>query len=103
MNKKVWIAITVLVWLVALATWRGRCMQAWFAYGIAVRTCPDGELRQTAELDARSLGRGVTGTVALRALASYTIGAADRDLRAEMPHVREIALSLTGGKLDRPL
>jgi hypothetical protein len=103
MNKKVWIAITVLVWLVALATWPGRCEQAWFAYGIAVRTCPDGELRQTAELDALSLGRGVTGTVALRASASYAIGAADRDLSAVLPHVRSIALSLTGGKLDRPL
>ena len=25
MTKRLWIAITVLVWNVALATWRGRC------------------------------------------------------------------------------
>ncbi|HEX8113182.1 MAG TPA: MG2 domain-containing protein, partial [Kofleriaceae bacterium] len=102
MNKKVWIAITVLVWLVALVTWPRRCEQAWFAYGIAVPACPDGELRQTAELDALELGRGVAGTVALRAFAYYTTRA-NLDRRAVVPHVRSIALSLTAGKLDRPL
>jgi hypothetical protein len=102
MNKKVWIAITVLVWLVGLATWPHRCEPAWFAYGIAVRACPDGELRQTAELQA-DLGRGIAGTVALRAFAHYTTNEADANERAAVPRVRSIALTLTGDKLTRPL
>ncbi len=105
MNKKVWIAITVLVWIVGLATWPRRCEHAWFAYGITVRACPDGELRQTAELDAQGLGRGIPGTVGLRALAHYTTREADRDQRAVVPHIGAIALTLTvtGDKLTRPL
>src|SRR3954470_13468690 len=102
MNKKVWIAITVLVWLVGLATWPHRCEPAWFAYGIAVPACPDGELHQTAELQA-DLGRGIAGTVALRAFAHYTTNEADADERAAVPRVRSIALTLTGDKLTRPL
>jgi hypothetical protein len=103
MNKKVWIAITVLVWIVALATWRPRCEQAWFAYGIDARACPDGELRQTAELDVAGLGRGAQGTAWLRAVAHYTTRESDSDERAVVPHVRSIALSLSGDKLPRSL
>ena len=79
MNKKVWIAITVLVWIVGLATWPHRCERAWLAYGITARACPDGELRQTGELHAQDLGRGIAGTVGLRAVAHYTSRDADRD------------------------
>ncbi|HEX3757554.1 MAG TPA: MG2 domain-containing protein [Kofleriaceae bacterium] len=103
MHKRLWIAITVLVWLVALATWERRCAPAWLAYGISVRACPDGDLRQTAELDAAGLGREVAGEVALRAIAHYTTRDADRDQRAVVRHVGAIALSLTGGGQDRPL
>jgi hypothetical protein len=103
MNKKVWIAITVLVWIVGLATWPRRCERTWLAYGITARACPDGELRQTGELDAQDLGRGIAGTVALRAFAHYTAREADRDQRAAVPHIGSIALTLTGDKLTRPL
>ena len=103
MNKKVWIAITVLAWIVGLATWPRRCEPAWLAYGITARACPDGELRQTAELDARDLGRGVAGTVALRVFAHYTTDGANLDWRAAVPHVGSIALTLTGDQRTRPL
>src|ERR1044071_3689196 len=99
MTKKAWIAITVLVWIVALATWRNRCEQAWFAYGIAVRACPDGEPRQTAELHVAGLQRRATGQVYLRAIAHYTTADADSDDRAMVPQVSDIALALTGAKL----
>lgn len=103
MHKKVWIAITVLVWLVALVTWQRRCAPAWLAYGISLPACPDGALRQTAELDAAGLGRGTAGEVSLRAIAHFTTRDADRDDRAVVRHVEAIALSLTGGGQDRPL
>ena len=104
MNKKLWIAVAVLVWIAALATWRARCEEAWLRYGIDVAACPDGELRQTAELSVGGLRRGAPGRVALRAIAHYTTRAADRDLGAVVPQVTGIALSLTGGKLAaRPL
>jgi hypothetical protein len=104
MTKKAWIAIAVLVWLLALGTWRARCDQAWFAYGISVAACPDGELHQTAELDVTGLRRGAAGHVALRAIAHYTTADADRDERVVLPGVGDIALALTGPKLAaRPL
>ncbi|HEX7837358.1 MAG TPA: MG2 domain-containing protein [Kofleriaceae bacterium] len=103
-NKKVWIAITVGVWLVALASWRGRCEQAWLAWGIDIPACPDGEVRQSAVLDASGLRRGAPGRVALRAIAHYTTSDADGDERATVPDASSIALSLTAAKgPPRPL
>ncbi|TMQ09329.1 MAG: hypothetical protein E6J90_38210, partial [Deltaproteobacteria bacterium] len=99
MNKKVWIAITAVVWIAALATWRSRCVEAWFAYGIDAVACPDGDLRQTAELEASGVRRGAPGYVTLRAIAHYTTREADRDRRAMLPEVSSIALSLRGAKL----
>jgi hypothetical protein len=99
-NKRVWIAITVLVWLVALGTWRSRCVQAWLSDGIDVARCPDGALRQTVALDAAGLRRGGPGRVTLAATVHYTTcdADADHDLRASAPAFGAIALSLTGGR-----
>ena len=103
-NKRVWIAITVLVWLVALGTWRSRCVQAWLSDGIDVARCPDGALRQTVALDAAGLRRGGPGRVTLAATVHYTTCDADADLRASAPAFGAIALSLTGGRgPERPL
>ena len=99
MAKKAWIAIAVVAWCLQLGTWRNRCDQAWFAYGISVAACPDGELHQTAELDVSGLRRGAPGRVALRAAAHYTTQDADGDDRAVVPDVDDIALALTGPKL----
>jgi hypothetical protein len=99
-NKKLWVAITIGLWLVSLATWGDRCEQAWFSYGIDVRACPDGELRQTAVLEATGLRRGAPGSVTLQALAHYTTASADAERSAAVPRVTSIELSLTDGKPD---
>src|ERR1043166_8344469 len=99
MTKRLWIAITVLVWIVALATWRGRCELAWFTWGIDAASCPDGEPRQTAQLEAMALSRGKVGWVQLRAIAHYTTGEADRDRRAPIARVSSVELTLSGPKL----
>jgi hypothetical protein len=105
MNKKVWIAFTVGLWLVSLVTSGDHCARAWFAYGIDVESCPDGTPRQSALLEASNLRRGapgpvaaVAGTVTLRAIAHYTTGDADGEQRAVVPRVTSIQLSLTGAK-----
>ena len=98
MNKKVWIAITIGLWLVALATSRHRCSSAWWSYGIDVSACPDGTPRQSARLDVAGLRRGAPGQVSLQALAHYTTRAADGELRAAVRHVTAIELSLIGAK-----
>ncbi len=95
-NKKLWIAITVLVWLVSLGTRGDRCERAWFAWGLDLGRCPDGAVRQTARLSASGLRRGAAGQVTLAAIAHYTTGDADGEQRAPVPRARSIELSLVG-------
>lgn len=103
-NKKLWIAVVVVLWLVALGPARDLCMQAAMSYGIAVEACPDGDVRQTALLAVSGARRGVPGDVRLSAIAHYTTGDADRELTAGVPRVTSIALSLVDGKgAARPL
>ena len=69
MKKKVWIGVAVVLWLVALGAGRDHCARLLFGYGIAVEACPDGELRQSAQLEASGLRRGASGAVWLQVLA----------------------------------
>lgn len=103
MNKKVWIAVAVGLWLVALGAGRDQCARLLFGYGIDVDACPDGELRQSAQLEASGMRRGASGTVWLRVLAHYTPEDADADRVAAVPQVRAIALSLVGKSESRPV
>lgn len=102
-HKRLWIALTVGVWIAAVATWRPRCERAWLRYGVELASCPDGELRQTGELTATDVSRAAPGVVAIRAIAHYTTGDADRDHRAELPRLEDVALTLEGGKASRPV
>src|SRR5262249_22855253 len=105
MKKRLWIAITVVLWLVALGSGRDHCARLLFGYGIDVDACPDGEMRQSAQLDASGLRRGATGAVWLQVLAHYTTADADVevDRRAGIPGVRDIELSLVGKSDAKPL
>jgi len=102
-HKKLWIAVTVVVWVVGLATSRERCDRAWFAWGLDVQSCPDGTPRQTAQLSAAGLRRGAPGQVTLRAIAHYTTGDAGGDQRGVVPRVRSIVLSLVGKQTNQVL
>jgi hypothetical protein len=95
-SKKLWISITTGVWLVSLFTSRSHCDRAWFAFGIDVERCPDGEVRQTAVLEIAGLRRGGAGSVVLQSIAHYTTGEADGELRAQVPGARSIELALVG-------
>ncbi len=97
-NKKLWIAIVIGLWLVALVSSGDRCERAWFSYGIAAGTCPDGELRQSARLAVSGLRRGAPGQVSLQVFARYTTARADTAKRASVPRVTSIELSLTGAQ-----
>jgi len=102
-NKKLWIAITVLVWLVSLAGGSHRCDRAWFAWGIEIDRCPDGGLRQTAQLSGAGLRRGAPGQLRLQPFAHYTTGDAAGEQRAAVPRARSIALSLVGKTTSKAL
>ncbi|HET7505441.1 MAG TPA: MG2 domain-containing protein [Kofleriaceae bacterium] len=95
MNKKVWIAITALVWIVSLFASEDRCARTWFSYGIDIESCPDGAFRQSAQLEATGLRRNAPGWVSLRPIAHYTTDGADRELRALVPRVSAVELWLT--------
>ena len=96
MNKKLWIAAAVALWLAAFATWHDRCRSAWWSYGIDVARCPDGTPRQSARLDAQGMQRGARGEVQLRATAHYTTGDADEAQQAPVARIDSIELSLIG-------
>lgn len=111
MNKKLWIAFTVGLWLVSLVASEDHCARVWLSYGIEVETCPDGTPRQSALLEASNLRRGApgpeaasAGSVTLRAVAHYTTGEADGEQQAVVPRVTSIQLALTGaGNATWPL
>ncbi|HSR97987.1 MAG TPA: MG2 domain-containing protein, partial [Kofleriaceae bacterium] len=103
MSKKVWIGIAVVLWLVALGAGRDHCARLLFGYGIDIDACPDGELRQSAQIEGSGLRRGASGAVWLQVLAHYTADDADADRTAGVPGVREIELSLVGKGDAKPL
>ena len=103
-SKKLWIGLTVVVWLFALAGPRGHCIRAWSAFGIDVATCPDGGVRQSAVLEASGLRRGAPGSVAFQVVAHYTTGDAAEEQRALVAGVRGLELTLVGAdRVARPL
>src|SRR5690242_19478183 len=55
------------------------CVQAYVRYGVLVRRCPDGQLRQTLVVSCQGLRRTGEGAVRVAALAHYTTGEADED------------------------
>lgn len=58
------------------------CLPAWFSDGIAVDTCPQGEVRPTLQVWGSGLGRGRAGLVYVSAIGHYTTGDAALDLQA---------------------
>ncbi|HLL21598.1 MAG TPA: MG2 domain-containing protein, partial [Kofleriaceae bacterium] len=79
----------------------GVCFDAWRRYGIRIPDCPDGRVRQTAELSATSLRRGAPGFVTFRATAHYTLDGADAVQTAPVEGILSIELSLVGANKQR--
>ncbi len=92
------VAIAAGLGLAALLMGSDTCEEAWLRYGIRIGTCPDGRIRQTAELGASSLRRGAKGWVSFRASAHYTTAAVDQVLTAPVEDVRSIELTLLDAK-----
>src|SRR5882757_8871057 len=95
MRKRIWIAITVALWLAWLITRRDRCEPAWFDFAIDVDGCPDGDVRATAELQVAELRRGAPGRIGLRVIAHYTTGDRDGEQRADVYGARVTETWLT--------
>jgi hypothetical protein len=103
-SKKLWIAITGVVALVALGGRRGPCDRAWFSAGLAdLGVCPDGHVRQVVELAAHALRRGAPGEVTVKSTARY-VGVDASDRREAGPRIEVDGLALIGAdKVARPL
>jgi hypothetical protein len=102
-KKKVWIAFTVVLWLIGIGAGDDHCARMLFVYGIDVPVCPDGELRQSAQLSVSDVRRGARGTVWLGVTAHFTVGDGAADLVAPVPRSGSIELSLVDKAGARPL
>ncbi|HEX4422472.1 MAG TPA: hypothetical protein VH165_31375, partial [Kofleriaceae bacterium] len=76
MKKKLWIGVAAVLWVVSLFHEGDRCERALFAYGVDAESCPDGEVRQSAELAVDGARRGAKGSaegsIDLEVVAHYT-------------------------------
>ncbi len=62
-------ALLVVVGLVGVA--RVVCLETWWSYGLVVKGCPDGEVRQLVHVRASNLMRKSAGDVTIGVLASF--------------------------------
>jgi hypothetical protein len=103
MKREVWIPLVAGLFLLGIVIPNEICQHAWQRYRIALTECPDGEVRQTAELAVRGVRRGGEGTVTFTALAHYTIEHADAVQTERITRVRELSLRLVGPQQATPL
>ena len=107
MRKLWWIPVViavpgVLVWL----AWPSKyCPSARRQFGIEVKQCPDGKVRQLLRIDGQQLRRGGQGTVRIRATALYTAGQADavQQARIAEPVARLTLVDARGKERALPL
>lgn len=66
--------VAVVLFIVSTQT----CLRTGFAYGLWIDECPDGEVRQTIEVDASGLSRGAHRSISVGVTAHYTTGDVDR-------------------------
>ncbi|MCA9667455.1 MAG: hypothetical protein KC503_17770 [Myxococcales bacterium] len=102
-RKWMWIAGGVGALVLGILFWpRPYCRTAHEAYGIKVRQCPDGLVRQTLHIRGNKLYRGGRGEVSMWATALYTIKRADSALRTRVPELEaRLALVDQSGKERR--
>lgn len=72
-----WLVALGAIALALLVTSTQVCLSAGFRHGLWLEHCPDGDLLQTAHVEASALSRGALGTVKVRAVAHYTTGPSD--------------------------
>ncbi len=98
MKREVWIPIAAGFFIIAAAIPSRICRETFRKYGIALPHCPDGEIRQTAQLEVANLRRGVEGSVYLSASAHYTVKHADDVETEPVPRFESIKLTLVNAK-----
>lgn len=98
MKREVWIPLAVGLFLIGVFVPDQICQDAWRRYRIALTECPDGALRQTAELAVHGVRRGADGEVTFTATAHYTVADADAARHAPIHHLDALALALVDAK-----
>jgi len=98
MKREVWIPCAAGVFLLGIAIPSNVCRETLRKYGIALPSCPDGELRQTAELSVSGVRRGAPGIVYFGATAHYTVDDADDVRRAPVKRFESLAVTLVDAK-----
>jgi hypothetical protein len=98
MRREVWIPLAAGGFLLGVIVPNDVCREALEQYGVALPSCPDGDVRQTAELQVSNVRRGAQGTVYFGATAHYTVRDADDVQHAPIKRVQSIALTLVDAK-----
>ncbi|HEU0030654.1 MAG TPA: MG2 domain-containing protein [Kofleriaceae bacterium] len=98
MKREAWISLAAAFFLIGILIPSNICRHAFEKYGIAIPECPDGDVRQTAELQLAGLRRGAEGYVYLGAIAHYTTDEADLDRTAPVPRFSSITTTLVDAK-----
>ncbi|MBI3182597.1 MAG: hypothetical protein HYZ28_10720 [Myxococcales bacterium] len=84
--------------LVVLVASTQVCLTAWLKYGVALGRCPDGDIRQTVEVEALSVTRGAEGSVRVRAIGHYTLGPSDRAMTVALERFEPSLLLVSAGQ-----
>jgi hypothetical protein len=98
MKREAWIPIAVGFFIIGSAIPSRICRETFRKYGIALTHCPDGAIRQTAQLEVSDLRRGAVGEVYVTGTAHYTVRDADAVEDEPLTHFESIALTLVNAK-----
>lgn len=98
-----WYVVVGFVVLIGLFIEPKICVEALRKHGVALRHCPSGDLRQTAELEVVNVRRGAAGHCFLNAVAHYTTDDADVARRERVSKFESVQLSLVGPVGTPPL
>ncbi|MBS1122347.1 MAG: hypothetical protein H6Q90_4575 [Deltaproteobacteria bacterium] len=98
MKREAWIPIALGFFIIGSAIPSRICRETFRKYGIALTHCPDGEIRQTAQLEVSGLRRGAEGAVYLTGLAHYTVRDADAVEHEPLGSFESITLTLVDAK-----
>jgi hypothetical protein len=96
-SRKAQLAGFALALVVGWVVSRFVCVEAFVRYGVLVRECPDGVLRQTLFVDCQGLRRTGEGTVRVAALAHYTTEGADEHLVTPLRRLTPSLALVDGG------
>ncbi len=98
MKRHAWIPLALGFFVIGSIIPSQICRETFRKYGLALAHCPDGTIRQTAQLEVKQLRRGAEGHVYLSGTAHYTVRDADAVEHEPLGRFDTVALTLVDAK-----